>query len=113
MGEEAFAPGLERLGIVQAQDFNVGDQQARALDRGQHLGQRWNVAAGKDVLRDPRIGDVGTFRSSDRMQQHHAVVVEQSVAFAKESIVKADANMLEHADRDDAIEFLLHIAIVL
>src|SRR5262252_597997 len=51
--------------------------------------------------------------SSDRMQQHHAVVVEQSVAFAKESVVKADADMFEHTDRDDAIEFLRHVAIVL
>src|SRR5262249_59495241 len=49
----------------------------------------------------------------DRMQQHHAVVVEQGVAFAKEGVIKADADMLEHADRDDAIEFLRHVAIVL
>ena len=35
MGEEALAPGLERLGIVELQDFDVGDDQvARARSRG-------------------------------------------------------------------------------
>ena len=47
------------------------------------------------------------------MQQHHAVVVEQSRAFAEERVVEADADMLEHADRDDAVELLRHVAIVL
>ena len=47
------------------------------------------------------------------MQQHHAVVGQQLGAFAEERIVVADADMLEHADRDDAVELLLHIAIVL
>src|SRR5712691_1906770 len=47
------------------------------------------------------------------MQQQHAVVVEQGMALAEEGIVEADADMLEHADRDDAIEFLRHVAIVL
>src|SRR5262249_59580436 len=45
--------------------------------------------------------------------QHHAVIVEQGVAFLEERVVEADADMLEHSDRDDAIEFLRHVAIVL
>jgi hypothetical protein len=33
VGEEALAPGLERLGIVQAQDLDIGDEKPGALDR--------------------------------------------------------------------------------
>ena len=47
------------------------------------------------------------------MQQHHAVVVEERTAFSEESVVEADADVLEHADRDDTIEFLRPVAIVL
>ena len=35
MRKEACAPVLQRLGIVQAQNLDIGDKQARALDRGQ------------------------------------------------------------------------------
>ena len=34
VGEEALAPGLQRLGVMQAQDLDVGDQQAGLLDAG-------------------------------------------------------------------------------
>jgi hypothetical protein len=47
------------------------------------------------------------------MQQHYAVVIEEPVAFAKEGVIEADADMLEHANRDDAIEFLRHVAVIL
>ena len=47
------------------------------------------------------------------MQQHDAVLIEQAGTFAKEGVVKADSDMLEHANRDDAIEFLRHVAIIL
>ena len=113
MREEALAPVLQRLGVVQPQDLDVGDQQPGALDRRQHLGQRRDVAAGEDVFGDPRIGDAGPFGAADRMQQHHAVVGEQVGAFAEERVVVADADMLEHADRDDAVEPLRDVAVVL
>src|ERR1700730_18347058 len=47
------------------------------------------------------------------MQQHHAVVVEQLVALAEKRIVEADPDMLEHPDRDDAVEISRDVAIVL
>ena len=46
----------------------------------------------------------GPFGAADRVQQHHAVVGEQLGAVAEEGVVVADADMLEHADRDDAVE---------
>src|SRR5215472_3646579 len=47
------------------------------------------------------------------MQQHYAVIAEQAVTFAKESLIKAKADMFEHAHRHDTIKFLRHVAIVL
>jgi hypothetical protein len=42
------------------------------------------------------------------MQQYYAVVIEERVTFAKEGVIEADADMLEHTHRNDAIEFLRH-----
>ena len=50
LGLEALAPVAQRLGVVQAQDLDVGDPQARLLDRRQHLRQRRDIAAGEDVF---------------------------------------------------------------
>ena len=104
---------LQRLGVVQPQDLDVGDQQAGALDRGQHLRQRRDVAAGEDVLGDPGVGDVRPLRAADRMQQHDAVVGQQLGALAEKGVVEHQADVLEHADRNDAVEFFLQVAIVL
>ena len=46
------------------------------------------------------------------MQQSDAVVGEELCAFAEERIVEADADMLEHADRDDAVELAFDVAII-
>src|SRR5215813_14362496 len=47
------------------------------------------------------------------MQQHHAIVVEQFGTFAEKRVVVADAHVLEHADRDDAVEPAGQVAIIL
>ena len=46
------------------------------------------------------------------MQQHDAVGLQQRRAFVEEGAVVVDADMLEHADRDDAVEALGKVAIV-
>ena len=98
MGKEPVAPRLEGLRIMQAQDLDVGHQEAGAFDRGHHLGQGGDIAAGEDVLGDPRIGCAGPRRTADRMQHHHAVLGEDVGAFGEVGIVEVDADMLEHAD---------------
>src|SRR6202166_2785273 len=112
VGKETLAPGFERLGIVQLQNFDVADQKAGALDGRQHFGQRRDVAAREDVFGDPGIGDAGRAAAADRVQQRDAIVGEKLRPFAEEDIVKADADMLEHADRYDAVEAAIGIAIV-
>ena len=112
MGEETLAPGLERLRIVQSQHLEIGDDQPRALDRRQHFGQRRDVAAGEDVFRDPRIGDDGTLLRPIECSSITPSSASKTRAFAEESVVEADADMLEHADRDDAVELALDVAVV-
>src|SRR5262249_60178217 len=104
MSKETRAPVLQRLGIVQAQDFDVSDKQPRALDRGQHLREGRDITARKDVFRDPGIGDVWPFRTADEVEEHHPVIIEELDALLKEFTVMPNAHMLEHADRDDAVE---------
>jgi len=46
------------------------------------------------------------------VEQDHTVIGNKLRAFAEKSIVVADADVLEHADRDDAVEGPLNGAIV-
>ena len=46
MGGEARLPVQQRLRVAKAQDFDIGRNPARPLDRWGHLAQRWRVAAG-------------------------------------------------------------------
>src|SRR5260370_40555198 len=46
------------------------------------------------------------------MQHHDTVVGENAGAFLEERIIEADADMLEHADRDNAVEGAGYVAIV-
>src|SRR5215467_1548580 len=46
------------------------------------------------------------------MQHHDAVVGENAGAFLKERIIEADADMLEHADRDNTVECAGNVTVV-
>ena len=110
---EALTPGSERVGVVQPQDFDVGHVQAGALDSRQHLGKAWNVAAREDVFPDPGIGRAGNVVAPDRVEQHHSVIIELAARGGEKFVVAADADMFEHADRDDAVEGFMNVAVVL
>jgi hypothetical protein len=47
------------------------------------------------------------------VQRHHTVVGVQLRALAKERVVMIDADMLEHADRNDAVEPIGEVPIAL
>jgi hypothetical protein len=111
-GEELVTPGHDGLGIVKAQNFNVSDQKAGSLDCRHYFGERWNVAAREDVFGDPSIGEAGPMRSADCGQHHDAVVGEKLGTFGKESIIEIDADMFEHADRDDAVEGTGNVTVI-
>ena len=99
-----LAPQAQRLGVVQAQDLDVGDPQAKPLDHRQHLGQRGRVAAREDVLPDKGVGRARPVDAADRMQQRDSVVGQQVAYRAEELGIVPDADVLEHADRDDPVE---------
>ena len=89
MGEEAIAPRLERVGVVQPQDLDVGDEEPEALDRASTSDSARDVAAGEDVFLDPGIGGARRLGAADRMQRHDAVVLEQAADRGEEFVVGA------------------------
>src|SRR5262245_10970215 len=109
---EAAAPLAQRFGIVQTQDLDIRDPQASALDDRQNFGERWDIAAREDVFADPGTGGAGTVGAANRVEQGDAVVGQQIAHLVEELAVVVDADMLEHADRDDAVELAGLLAIV-
>src|SRR6266852_1082989 len=54
IGLKALLPRTQSLGVMETQDFDVGDPQAGLLDRREDLGQSGRIAAREDVFADPR-----------------------------------------------------------
>src|SRR5665213_1053365 len=72
-----------------------------------------NVAARKDVFHHPWVCRRGRPGVADRMNQRHTIVVEQLRDFSEKYVVITKPDMFEHADRDDPVEALVDMAIVL
>ena len=53
------------------------------------------------------------FSAADGVQQHDTIVLEQAPRMREILVEPRDADMLEHADRDDALERPLDVAIIL
>ena len=70
------------------------------------------VAAGKMYLAIQGLVRARPVPAADRVQQRHAVRLQAARDRLEERPVITDADMLEHADRDDAIERAVHRAIV-
>jgi hypothetical protein len=47
------------------------------------------------------------------MEHHHPIVLEQASNLGEELVIMIDADVLEHAHRDDAVELLGDVAIIL
>src|SRR5262245_8968390 len=113
LGKEVGPPCMQRVRIVDAQDFDVADDQARAFDRGGKFRECWLVASWEDVTPNPGIGLTRAIPASDRVEQYDAVIRQQVTAFAKERRVVLLADVLEHSDRDDAVELFRDGPIIL
>src|SRR6185437_5228093 len=74
VGVEAGAPGTQGLGIVQAQDLDVGHPQAKALDDRHDFRQGRYVAAWKNVFAYPGIGVARPVDAADRVEEGYAIV---------------------------------------
>ena len=97
---------------MQPQHFHVGAPQAAALGRGENLRQRRHVAAGENVLADERAGGAGRRHAADAVDEGVAVGLQQFADLGEILVEMADADMLHHADRDDAVELAGELAIV-
>src|SRR5215469_14120849 len=97
---------------MQPQHLDVGDPQPCLFDPWHYLGNRRRIAAGEDVSAQPWIGRTGAVAAADRMQQGDAIRFEQVAYLREKSTVLADPDMLEHADRDDAVVLAMFFAIV-
>ena len=97
---------------MQAQDLDIGDPQPPPLRDGHDFRQRGTIAAGEDVFANPRIGRAGPVHAADRVQQRNPVRLQQRIQLVEEHAVLIDADMLEHANRDDAVILAAFLAIV-
>ena len=98
---------------MQTQELKIRHPQARPLDLGENLRQRRRIGAGEDVLPQPRACRARRAHVADGMQEHQAVIGHQRVDLSEELRVVVHADMLEHADGNDAIEALGDFAVVL
>ena len=57
--------------------------------------------------------DARTVRPADGVDDRHAVVGQQVVHRVKEPVVVTEADMFEHTDRNDAVELLVNVPVVL
>ena len=92
------------MSLTTSPDFSIA---------GMHFRKGRDVAAREDVFADEGAGRGRRAAAADRMQQHDAVRLQHLRAFVEEGAVVVDADMLEHADRDDAVEALGNVAVVL
>src|ERR1700730_13421239 len=77
------------------------------------IGQRRRVAAGKDVAPHPGIGVRWAVPTSDRVEQHESIISQQVIALPEKRVVIPLADVFEHANGDDAIEFFRDLPIIL
>ena len=106
-------PNLQSFGIMQAQHFYIENDETCPLDMGDDFGKARYVATGKNVFDDPRAGRPGAVGAPDRMQERDAVVVQRCGNLLEELLEIVHAHMLEHSDRDDAVEFSPHVPVIL
>ena len=97
---------------MKPQHLHVRHHQPRAFAALDHFRQSGNIAAGKNIFLSEGIGDARPVDPADRVDQHHAIGRQQVAALVVEGAVMGGADMFEHADRDDAVEGPLHVAIV-
>ena len=112
IGHESLAPDAAGLGVVQAQDLDVGDPQVGLLDGRDDFRQAGDVAAREDVFLGEGVGGARPVHLADRVNQGHAVVVQQAMDGLEIGPEVRRADVFQHADRDDAVELLVQVAIV-
>ena len=104
IGGKTAPPGAKGIRIVKPQHLDIGDPQTPLLNHRDDFRERRRIAAREDVFSQPRVGRAWSATTPDRVQDGNPVLGQELGDLAHELGVMLGADMLEHADRDDAIE---------
>ena len=74
--------------------------------------ERRRIAAGEDVFRRPGVGGAGAIGAGDRVDEGDAIGLQEALHRLEILPEVRQADMFEHADRDDAVELAGDAAIV-
>ena len=97
---------------MEPQILDIRRDQAKLLAGRQRFAQRRYIAAGENILRDPGIGCTGAIGTADSMQQRDPVIGKPLPQHIEEFLVMGNADMLEHAHRDNPVETAGNLAII-
>src|SRR3546814_4008039 len=98
---------------MQSPDFEIVQEQAAFFQHRQGFGRGRDVATGKDVFADPGIATAGRRQTTDAVDQRGAMWLEPFAHLLEEGRVLRPADVFEHADADDGVEFALCTPVVL
>ena len=109
---EAVPPGFQRFGIVKAEHFDIRDDEPRPFNLRNDFRKRRNIAPWEYIFGYPRVRRSRRAGTADRMDQRHAIRIEQVRKLGEVLAVVPDTDMLEHADRHDPIKAARLVAII-
>ena len=98
---------------MQAQDFDIGQEQPGPLDRAGQFGQGRNIAAGENVFCNPRVGGAGPVSPANGVNERNAIVLEHIAKLAEIFFEVIGADVFEHADGHDPVETFLDQTVIL
>jgi len=95
---ESAHPFGDLLGVMQAENFEIGDLESDLLDRGQRFRQGRSVAAREDIFAQPGIGRARLLHAADGVEDEDIVILEQIPGLFEILEIVLGADMLEHPD---------------
>jgi hypothetical protein len=100
------------LRVMKTQNFKIRQPKPSGLYAGQNLREGRDVTPREDVLLYPAACHRRAQHPTDRMDHREAIHGEKARNDVEKIRIIWHANMLEHADRDYAIELPLDVAII-
>ncbi len=112
IGHERLSPCFQCFGVMQPQDFYVGDIESSFLDMRQNFRKCRNITAGEDVFADEWIGRTRPIGASDGVQQKNTIRLHQSRDMLEIFSEMPHADMFEHAHRNKPVKLVVDVAII-
>src|SRR5690606_27558938 len=109
---KALVPMPQRLGIVEAENFDVCGEETTFFHRSRHLRERRNVRAGEDILANEGVDRAGLVKAADGVKHANAVVCQQLADLGEKLVVVRFTYVLEHANRNDPVIGPVFVAVI-